>query len=328
MMDQAIVEQVSPNPLLADFELPLRRTYYPLGFPLELETNSMDVIQAASEAWSRFSQAFDETPVRICLGVRATESARTLPPNSLYRSREHLMFVVADPDNFMVCDFSKDFAFGYVARPVARDHPLLRYRFLTAAALMLVEQRALAPIHGALIARNGVGVALLGESFAGKSTLAYACARAGWTFIADDGTMLVRNRRDRYAIGDPYTIRYREDAKQLFPELEHHVATARPNGKIGLEVFTRELPITIAPGSTIEHVVFLRRDKPGPTRLLPYPKDEAVAWCERACLYGVDVVRAAQRRSYKRLSGAGMWEMCYRDLDAAVARLEQLVEAE
>ena len=63
------MEKVIPDPVLSAFELPLRRIFYPYGFPLELETNSADVIAAAAEGWGAFEQAFDEPPVRFCLGV-------------------------------------------------------------------------------------------------------------------------------------------------------------------------------------------------------------------------------------------------------------------
>ena len=86
------------------------------------------------------------------------------------------MQVFADPENFLICDFNQGLAFGWVTRAVAADHALLRYRFSTCGAMMLIAQRALAPLHGALIVRNGCGVMLCGESFAGKSTLAYAAA--------------------------------------------------------------------------------------------------------------------------------------------------------
>src|SRR5882724_7552420 len=176
-LKKSIVEQVLFDPVHSLCPLPLRARLYPLGFPLDLETNATDVIRAASEGWGLFKEAY---------------------------------------------------AFGWVTPAVAADHPVLRYRFLSTAMLTMVAQLALAPLHCALVARNGRGVALFGDSFAGKSTLAYACARVGWTFLSDDGTHLLRNSSDRYAIGDPYAMRFREDAKFLFPELADRLVFARP----------------------------------------------------------------------------------------------------
>ncbi|MGA2212183.1 MAG: hypothetical protein ABSH31_02815 [Bryobacteraceae bacterium] len=321
--------QVTTDPVLSAFELPLRRTFYPLGYPLVLETNSRDVIRAAEEGWGAFERMFIEDPVRVCLGISENNSESPLPA-SVVRAREHLMSVVADSANFLLCDFDRGFAFGWVTRSTAADHPLLRYQFLTAAGATLAEQRALAPLHGALVVRNGAGVVFCGDSFAGKSTLAYACARAGWTYLSDDATFLVRGRDDRYAIGDPHSIRFRTDARDLFPELAAHLPRVRPNGKIAIEVPTRDLGISTAPGCVVDHVVFLDRqqqlDRPVPVSLRHYSEDRAQEHWEQYAVLGTEEVRTAQRRCYKRLLRARLWEMQYSDLDHAVARLERLVD--
>lgn len=128
--------QVSADTPLSDFELPLRRTFYPLGYPLVLETNSSDVIRAAEEGWGEFERLFAAEPVRVCLAVSEGDSESPLPP-SVIRAREHLMSIVAGPENFMLCDFDRGFAFGWVTRSTAADHPLLRYQFLTGGAATL-----------------------------------------------------------------------------------------------------------------------------------------------------------------------------------------------
>jgi len=296
-----------------------------MGFAVEIASNSEHVIQAASESWESYPQAFDDPPVRVHLGVAPGDPV--LPAQSKFRSREHLMSMFANPDNFAICDLNAGFAYGWVTEPVAADHPVLRYRFLAATALTLVQHRSLAVIHSALIARNGVGVALCGESMSGKSTLAYACARAGWNYVSDDGTYLVRKDAGRYAIGEHHSIRFRVDARELFPELKDRLPRVRPNGKLGMEVLTRELPIATVPGCAIDHIVFLNRNEPGPPRLRPYPKEQLLAWCGQAACYGAAEVRAAQLQSYQRLAGAGIWELCYRDFETAIYRLEQLADS-
>jgi hypothetical protein len=319
------VEQAQVDPTLCQFDLPLHRRYFPFGFPLDLQTNSAEVIKAAQEGWGHFSKTFDEAPVRLALGVTDGDSVPS-ELRSTFRSREHLMFFVADPENFLTFDFSSGFAFGWITRAVAADRPFLRYRFLN-AAVMLIEQSALAPLHGALLMRNGCGVMLCGDSFAGKSTLAYACARAGWTYVSDDGAFLLRNRADRFAIGDPHTIRFREDTLDLFPELADRMPVVRPNGKIAIEIFTHELPIKSAFGCSIDHVVFLNRQQHGNARLRHSPKDQASEAWEKYLSFGTDEVRAAQRRCHERLLLAGIWELTYSHFDEAVARLEQLVDS-
>jgi len=314
------------DPVLSGFELPLRKTFYPLGYPLVLETNSHDVIHAAEEGWGAFERIFSEDPVRVYLGVAESDSNPPLPV-SVIRAREHLMSIMSDPENFMLCDFDRGFGFGWVTRSTAADHPLLRYQFLTGGGSTLAQQRAFAPLHGALILRNETGVMLCGDSFAGKSTLAYACARAGWTYVSDDGAFLVRGRDDRYAIGDPHSIRFRTDAPELFPELAERLPAVRPNGKIAIEVRTSDLPISTGPGCTVDHVVFLDRGHAASASVHRYPEDRALEYFAQYAVLGTSSVRAVQRRCHERLLRAHLWEMRYSDLDDAVSRLERLVDS-
>ncbi|MGA2879247.1 MAG: hypothetical protein ABSG13_09890 [Bryobacteraceae bacterium] len=316
--------QVTADPVLAAFELPLRRTFFPLGCPLVLETNSRNVILAAEEFWGASERMFDRDPVRICLGV-SEDASGLVAPAPVIRAREHLMSIVAGPENFMLCDFYRGFAFGWVTRSTAADRALLRYQFLAAGGIALVQQRAFAPLHGALVMRDGAGVMFCGNSLAGKSTLAYACARAGWTYVSDDGTFLVRDRDDRYAIGDSHNIRFRIDAAELFPELADHIPVVRPNGKLAIELCTRDLGIATAQGGVVDHVVFLDRERWGPPSIHDYPDNRALEYWAQYTVLGAGEERAAQRRCLERLLQAGVWKMQYSNLDDAVARLERLI---
>ena len=157
----------------------------------------------------------------------------------------------------------------------------------------------------------GAGVMLAGDSFAGKSTLAYACARAGWTYVSDDGAFVVRRRDDRYAIGDPHSIRFRPDAPQLFPELADRLVTIRPNGKVAIEVLTRDLALETAPGCNVDHIVYLNRDHGGPAGFVASRRSGfARIGCNTASI-GTKEVREAQRRCHERMLSAQLWEMQY-----------------
>ena len=58
--------KISPDdPLLCDFALPLRSLHYHLGFPVEIITNSNDVLASAEESWGNFDPVFSEPPVQI-----------------------------------------------------------------------------------------------------------------------------------------------------------------------------------------------------------------------------------------------------------------------
>jgi len=321
---QLIADPVQSDTFLAGFDLGLCETYYPLGFPLRLETNSPEVLEAAEAGWREFTQTFDVPAMRLCLGVLDTDEP-VLTMRSVFSSREHLASLFADAGNFIVCDFRENFTFGWVTRGLAKDHSLLRYRILIPAAHMMAEQLALAPLHAALVVKDGAGVMLCGDSMAGKSTLAYACARAGWSYVTDDGTFLVRGEIERYAIGDFTNLRLREDAVQLFPELGNRLAVVRPNGKIALEIPTRELPIRTLAGSSVDHVVYLDREDCKGALLEPYSRERAIEEWKIHVPFGTNAVRSAQMQCHRQLLSAGMWNMKYSRLEDAIARLERLV---
>ncbi len=322
---QVAADPVTADPVSSAVDLPFGRTFFPLGYPLIIETNSHAVLQAAEESWGGFERMFGQQPVRVCLGV--TEShANCRLSEPVIRAREHLMSIVAGPENFMLCDFDRGFAFGWVTPSAAADRPWLRYHFLAGGGSTMAQQRAFAPLHGALVARNTTGVLLCGDSLAGKSTLAYACARAGWTYVSDDGAFLVRGRDDRYAIGDPHGIRFRTDAPDLFPELADRHPTVRPNGKLAIEVRTRDLGIFTAPGCVVDHVVFLDREHSGPASIQRCPEYLAQEYWAQYAFLGTREVQTAQRRCHRRLLHAGLWRMRYSDLGDAVSQLERLVD--
>lgn len=323
MLIQTPVEQALIDPLRSNVEFAHCVKLYPLGFPLLLETNSEAVIAAARESWGEFPQRFEEPPVRLSLGVEG--EGDDLPAAPTFLGRKHLMSIVSDSRNSVLCDLQQGFAFGWVTENVAAARSFFRYHFLEGAVLTLIHQLYLTPIHGGLVQRDGHGILLCGDSFAGKSTLTYACARAGWTLICDDGTFLLRRRQDRYGFGNPFSLRFREDARFLFPELSSHLAETRPNGKIGIEVATRDLPgILTAMGSSIEHVVFLNRHAGGNARLVTLPLSEALERLDSITPNGLESFREEHRQAHRRLLTGGVWQLNYGDLYSAVERLEAL----
>lgn len=314
------------DPLLAGYDLPYKRTFFPLGFPVTIETNSEYVLQAAHESWSVFGQEFDEDPISLSIGVCETACA-ILPRPPIFRARNHLLSIVSDPDNFISCDLVRGYEFGWIGQTLAEESAYFRYYFLDVAVLTAIQQKYLAPLHGACVTQDGRGVLLCGTSSAGKSTLAYACSRSGWTYVADDATFLVRSEPHCSAIGNCHSIRFRENSKRFFPELFHLTPSLRPNGTHRIEAPTQNLPITTAFSTKISHVVFLDRSDPGPARLTSVSsREEALDWFSSFACYGEESVRLAQRSCYEKLLARGFWRLHYKSLDEAVLLLGRLTD--
>lgn len=315
---------LSCDPLLCNFELPFRETFYPLGFALDVATNSRDIILASRESWSMRTRHFQEPAARLRIAVR-DEASRQCPGEPTFRGRDHLALFIADPDNFVVCDFKQGCAFGWVTPGCVKNPAYFRYHFLEGTALSLVESLYLTPIHAACVVRRGRGFLLCGDSGAGKSSLAFACALAGWTFVSDDASSLIRDSGGRFVIGNPHQMRFRESAPQLFPELKRFPCHPRMNGKMAIEAKTADFPnIMTADQAAIDHVVFLDRWTRGPAVISPYSRQDALRWMEQVISFGDKQTRDAQRASLQRLLTANIVRLRYSNLAEAIKNLEAL----
>jgi hypothetical protein len=318
----------APDPLGYDLPLPLRSRYYPMGFPLDLATNSPDVVAAADWLWQKFpsnAEASQIRPVTMRVFVEDSE-ARTPPIATMPRGRDHLISIVHGPDNFAVCDLAGSFTFACLTRDVACNAAYVRYHFLEPAGCLMIDARHLSPIHASCAALDGRAVLLCGESGAGKTSLAYACARRGWTYLSDDATHIVRGREDRKVVGRPYRIRFRESARTIFPELNRFQPELRPNGKLDIEVETEKLGIPVALSGHASHIVFLnRRPECGDAVITPVARDTAERRLLNPALYGVESVRGDQSRALDNFLHLPTAELTYSDFDSAENALRSLV---
>ena len=267
------VAQRRRDPLGVQLGLPLKGTYYPLGFQLELSTNSPDVLEAAEESWGGQSRDFAAEPLIMRVIVQPEGE---LSHEAKFRKQGHLYCVVSDADNFAHIDLRSQFAVIHVSEKTAADHSWLRWFFVESSAYLMLCQRHVVMVHAGCVARDGAGLLLCGASEAGKSTLSYACARAGWTWIADDCTCLLPDSTERIAIGRSRQARFRIDAPALFPELERFTARERPTGKIGIEVDMAAIPgIQTARRAPIAALAFLDR-RSGPAGAHAISDEEAI----------------------------------------------------
>jgi hypothetical protein len=312
------------DPQSCDIEMPLQAVYYPLGFPLEIATNSRAILEAAEESWGHFRRFFPVPPLQLRIEVSEGKGGECPLPGV---SREHrgLLVGVVDVGNFYVTDLERGFALAWVTQAAVEHRADLRLYLLEVIAWELLCPFYLTPVHAACVALGDQGVLLCGDPGAGKSTLSYACARRQWTFVSDDYSFLVRGRQERFVIGNPYQIRFRDSTSEIFPELKQYPRKLH-HGDMSIEIPTAALSgISTTLGCTIDHVVFLNRGVPGPPRLLPFPKDTALRWFEQVVTSGSKETRDAQRASLRNLLAAEVLELRYSNLDTAVRLLEALV---
>lgn len=313
------------DPLLYDFELPLRATYHFLGFPIEIITNSPLVLAGAEESWGMFQKAYSESPLQIRIGVLPGAN-KELPPPPTCRGQRNLITQIANSENYMILDARQGFAFGWLTQTAAQNRAYLRYHFLEGTAWILLESLYLTSIHGACVELDGHGVLLCGDSGAGKSSLAYACARNGWKFLSDDSSCLVRNRTGRIVTGNPYQMRFRESAVDLFPELIHQRVSPRATGEMAIELATlTSQEIITTSESSADYIVFLNRFDPMPEGLFHFSRENALRWLQQVVCFGEKHVRDAHYSTLRNLLAAEIVEMRYTRMDSAFRLLELLV---
>lgn len=215
---------------------PLTLVYrcYPLGYPLEIATNSEDVIAAAEDNWGAFTAEFDVEPMRVRVAV--SHDAGPRPESPTFRAMGHLMSIICDRENFAVCDLQTGFAFCRLTASVARDRIWMRQRFLDGMVYCMLVCREVTPIHASCVAKDGRGVLLCGRSGAGKSSFAYACTRRGWTFVTDDVAYLRRASADPVVLGKPLYLKFLKSARELFPELQGLPVITDAAGEPALEL--------------------------------------------------------------------------------------------
>jgi hypothetical protein len=324
--DRGQLLDFSRHPLEA-YETPLRQMFYPLGFPAEIRTNSARVLEAAAELWSKFEKRHDTQAILV--DVNVVESDLTeCPPAPAYRLMWPLMVTVADTENYIVSDLVRNWTQMTISQATEKHDLYLRYFFLESAVGCHIATRHATPVHAGCVALDGRGVLLLGDSGAGKSSLSYACARAGWTYVTDDASYLLNGGMARTVTGNCHQVRLRPEAASLFPEIDGLEITPRAAGKPSIELPTAPLPNLVCAQTTrVDFIVFLNRRTTGPTELVPYRRDVA-RYFMRQILYGSPESLAVQYRAIERLLTAQVLELRYSDLNSAIDRLQILVREE
>ena len=312
------------DPLLHKFSLPLSETFYPLGFPVDIQTNDPRVLAAAKESWGGSRQRFDKPAIPIRIAVSGKGDQLPAPP--VFRAHGHLLAIVSDAANFATCDVSTGFAFCWLSPNVASARAWVRYYFIEAIAYAAITHLYLTAVHAACIVKNGQAVLLSAPSGTGKSVLALACARKGWTFVSDDVASLVRERANATVVGRPDRIKLLPSATGLFPELAWERRGTDQNGYPFVELRTQDLGISTLHETPVDFVVFLRRPETGPARFRPLDSTETFARLAAELPVFEKSVHEAQLRSLKMLSSLPAMELLYDRLDDAVKMLDDLVE--
>ena len=303
--------------------LPLRGIFYPLGYLIEIMTNSPAVLSAAHESFGHVRFSRENTALQIRIGV-SREAGSVCPPEPTRREFNHLYSLVADSENQALLDLETGINFTWLTQAAVDNKLYFRNNFLDKAVYLLLGASVVTDIHAGCVSKNGKGILLCGDSGAGKTTLAYACARAGWTYTSDDTSYLVNNADSPRVIGHCHRVRFRPSAKHLFPELEGYTVTQRMEGKPSIEIPISELPVQeTAAQAEVHSIVYLKRHSGATGELVRLPSGTASKRTSEA-LYSAGQIRAKHESILGMLWNIPTYEMQYDELYKGIQMLDQL----
>ena len=309
--------------LLCDMDLPLRRTFYPLGFAVEIISNHTGVLEAANESFGHRRLRHGGSALEVRIGI-SDGGGSDCPPEPKRREYNHLYSLVADAENQALLDLKTHISFVWLDTSALSNKLYFRYNFLEKVVYLLLGASVVTDIHAACVSKNGKGILLCGDSGAGKSTLALACALAGWTYISDDTSYLINDSEIPRVIGHSHRMRFRPTAKALFSELAGRNVTPRMEGKPSVEVPVSEFPQIVTASETRVHaVVYLNRHPSASGRLVKLPAGTATERT-REELYSAGEIRAKHERILEVLSGIPTFALHYCEFDQAIQQLDSL----
>jgi len=285
------------DPTLARTPVTYSTHHRAIGMHLRFETNDPRVHAAAFDSFGPFidpDPAIPNALIRIFVH-HVDEEPGFRPRQPLVRSHGGTFWIAASRSSVVSGNVWTGEVTGFVSETIASNLDYLRTAFVQSAFLQIAQPRSLVAVHSACLARDGRAIMLRGDSGAGKSPLAYAALRRGYSLVAEDVIFLCsRSGRTDGIIppddieihGLPWTMHLLPDAADLFPELALHPAFERPDGRLKLGIrIADSFPGQALPHAPFGPLVFVTRSNLTAPRLSTLSRPEALARLESTAIH-------------------------------------------
>jgi hypothetical protein len=213
-----------------------------MAVTLAISTNAPALLELANDVFGSWGEPVDESTVPVVRLQLVLHDAEEGPAPAALHCRAHQGYLfVSRGASFGFGDRPHGTAAAFVTPALLDRADLVRSCFIECLGLFLVCEHRRATLHAAAVVHNGRCVLLTGEQGAGKSTLAYACVRAGFSLVAEDIVFAEREGAAMRAWGCPWAIHLLPDAVRFFPELDRAPRVAQMNGECKIEVLVPQV---------------------------------------------------------------------------------------
>ena len=215
-------------------------TCFPLlGKCLEVRSNHAEVLHAAQRTFGHWlalpaNEVTHQEPLRVDVLVTDDDPNQSLQTDWPFKQRVHgHTFVATLGQDMLTAQLDRGYAIAFVGAALAANTTYLQKQVLDTLGLLITTQHDREPIHAGAVAWQGKALLLAGKSKTGKSTLCYACARAGFALLAED-VVYIQCQPTLRVWGHSQCVHLLADAPQFFPELRDVPVQRLPNGKAKL----------------------------------------------------------------------------------------------
>ncbi|BCS31745.2 hypothetical protein TBR22_A09490 [Luteitalea sp. TBR-22] len=240
-------------PLAYELEVPV------LGVPMRIRSNAAQAIAHAEltyGAWHGLPAHLVEPRAAACFDIVVHPRTDDMLAPLAYR-RHGPVFMAAAGAVMVSVLLEADHAVAFVPAQALDQREWFTVNVL-GLAWMLASRRRRVPLHAAVVEGASRALLLLADSGVGKSTLAYACGRAGLRVLTEDTVFVDAEGGTPRLWGALPCHWLSPDTAAVFPELADHPVVVRANGKsrirvpvAGAPVLTSVAPVTavlIVPG--------------------------------------------------------------------------------
>jgi len=312
-MKTSVIEGMTTTDFLKrEAQTPLCENFNVAGAASEFRTNSESILAVARDCFPRLRRQPSVAELRFRFWVDPAGNSRPPWPPPYFRGLGRLVFGGFDSESSVVVDLGSRRISGRFTPALAADHSYWRRvifpRLITAVgpAIGVVE------LHCACLAWNDCGLVLFGAPGAGKSTLALALARRGFSLLSEDWTYFSRQGVEVAGWGLPSGVKLLPDAVRHFPELSRFRTSIGPNGEEAYQIQPDgDFGVSLAHHCRPKWLIFLEREERPAFNISTMSSARAEEILCRDLLAQSPEVLTWQRRMVNRLVKNACWRLRY-----------------